>query len=491
MVSHPFHQTRIFESNTRIFSKIQKRKIGRELAEIYLSLPELNNSEYLWTMGIWAQSPKSKDIARSHIGLMQEFTKILPNLQKKDIIGSPYAVYDYIPNPELCNSWEDLKEFQETLAHSGKKLILDFVPNHMAIDSPWIDLCPRVFLNRDAHYDDPTQEELDPNHFLHSSGNVYAHGRDPFFEGWTDTVQFDFSHSETLDLHREFIDKISNYCDGIRCDMAMLPLSDVFERTHKKKGLPFYWEEMIAITKKKQSNFIFIAEVYWNLETRLQALGFDYTYDKDLYDHLKNQNSDGLRYHLRSNPLYLEKSLHFLENHDEPRSNSTFFREGIIYFGVLNFLPGATLIYEGQKEGYRKRVPVQLGRLPKEEIDDLVLNSYTRMFTQLEKRNSNTLNYKDLDITIYDSGSKEDIFARAIEWENQNIEILLFNSTKYKISGRVHLTKAQLELFEEKPTFWFRDVFTNTTYSQNRDEVLKYGLYFSLDPFHGHWIIPE
>jgi hypothetical protein len=465
--------------------------MGRELAEIYLSLPEVQVSEFLWTMGIWAESPMSKQIAKTHPGLRQEFIKVLPDLREKDIVGSPYAVYEYIPSPEICDSWDDLKEFHETLESGGKKLILDFVPNHMAVDSPWIERCPRAFLNRDDNYDHPSQEDLDKNHFLHPSGSVFAHGRDPYFDGWTDTIQFDFSHSETLDLHREFIDKISDYCDGIRCDMAMLPLSEVFERTHNKKGLPFYWEEMILITKKKNPNFIFIAEVYWNLETRLQTFGFDYTYDKDLYDHLKNQNSAAIRYHLRSNPLYLEKSLHFLENHDEPRSNSTFFREGIVYFALLNFLPGATLIHDGQKEGFRKKIPVQLGRSPKEEVDDTVRSSYLRIFSQLEKRDSASIVYFDLDTTIYDSTADNSIFARATKWDNQNLEILIFNPMNHKISGRIHLTDNQLEIFGDKPAYRFKDILTDRTYSQNRNEVKKYGLYFSLEPFRGHWIVPD
>lgn len=474
------------------------RKIGRDLAEIYLSLPELQVSEFLWTMGIWEKSPASQKIAREHPGLQAEYLKVLPDLQEQDIIGSPYAVFDYCPNPLLCDSWEDLAEFYNTIKGAGKKLILDFVPNHLAVDSPWIEKYPLAFLDKTEEYPNPDKNAIDSNHFLHSNGRIYAHGKDPYFDGWTDTIQFDFSHTETFDLHRRFLDTISDFCDGVRCDMAMLPLPDVFERTHRKKALPYYWEEMIQTTKQKKPGFLFAAEVYWNLEPRLQSIGFDFTYDKDLYDHLKHKNAPALNYHLNSNPAYLEKTIHFLENHDEPRANATFFRDSLPLFSLLNFLPGATLIHEDQTSGYRKKIPVQLGRYPLEVVDSKIQDYYQRAFQALTMRGRDRITARDPEQFLYDAsqsphcekGTVYPVFCRILETDQGHWEMLLFNPNERPVIGRVSLTDQDLAKLTGMEGLKFWDVVNGYTYTQNYEEVLEYGLYFSLQAFHAHWILP-
>lgn len=497
MHTHPFHQIRIFESNTRIFSKRVGRKINKELAMIYLDLPEMKVCDWLWAMGIWRQSPSSVEIARNHPGLRQEYKKTLPNVHDEDIIGSPYSIYDYTPNPSICDSWDDLEEFHHCLNQAGKKLILDFVPNHLAVDTPWIERIPTAFLDRTDFY--PNYQEsleknqvLDKNDFLHTSGRIYAHGRDPYFDGWTDTVQFDFSHSTTLDLHRKFIDKISNYCDGIRCDMAMLPLSEIFERTHGKKGLAFYWEEMISATKSKKKDFLFIAEVYWNMEAELQNMGFDLTYDKDLYDHLKDKNSESLIYHLKADTRYMDHSLQFLENHDEPRAGSVFFRDNLPFFALLNFLTGGVLIHEGQINGYKKKIPVQLGRYPNEEIDKTLFNFYIRSFSVLNNRFLRTIHFLDLKFTIYNPLKCNFVFSRILIMENSSYELMVFNPYNEVLEGRIRIPDSLLEeIHPEGGDFCFYDVIQDMRFIQKRGEVQEYGLYFKLEPFHAHWMIPD
>ncbi|MCC5813662.1 MAG: alpha-amylase [Leptospira sp.] len=468
------------------------------MALCYLDLPEMKACDYLWTMGIWQNSPSSVAIAKSHQGLQKEFKICLPNLQSSDIIGSPYAIYDYKPNSLICDSFDQLAEFHETLRSAGKKLILDFVPNHLAIDSPWIDSIPDAFLERSKEYFNPkltsqTQSSFfDKNHFLHSFGKYFAHGRDPYFDGWTDTIQFDFSSEETLDLHRTFLNTLSKYCDGLRCDMAMLPLSDVFERTHGKKSLPFYWEEMIRSTKDLHPDFIFIAEVYWNMESRLQEMGFDLTYDKDLYDHLKHKNSNNLIYHLNADSNYVSKSLHFLENHDEPRSNSVFFRDSIHFFALLAFLPGGLLIHEGQKEGYMKRIPVQLITAPHEEIDSAIHEFYGRAFLRIQDRNSEDLSFQEIPASIYDQPQGISIFSKLLESnsaENLKSELLIFNPNHFPVAGRIHPSQEWIDKYFPKGNFRFLDLVNNQIFSQDRKEVIEHGIYFRLEGFHSHWLV--
>ena len=82
------------------------------------------------------------------------------------------------------------------------------------------------------------------------------------------------------------LERIATMCDGVRCDMAMLILPDVFERTWGRRPEPF-WPRTIERVRKAAPSFLFMAEVYWDLEWELQQQGFNYTYDKRLYDRLR------------------------------------------------------------------------------------------------------------------------------------------------------------------------------------------------------------
>ena len=111
---------------------------------------------------------------------------------------------------------------------------------------------------------------------------------------------------------------IAAQCDGVRCDMAMLVLPDVFERTWGIRAQAFWPQAMQRA--KAVSDFCFMAEVYWDLEWTLQHQGFDYTYDKRLYDRLRDGHARPVREHFWAGLDYQDKLARFLENHDEPRA---------------------------------------------------------------------------------------------------------------------------------------------------------------------------
>ncbi len=106
------------------------------------------------------------------------------------------------------------------------------------------------------------------------------------FAGWPDTLQLNYANPETQNAMIAELKKISGQCDGVRCDMAILVLPDVFERTWGIKSEPF-WAKAIEQIHKSYPEFCFMAEVYWDLEWTMQQQGFDYTYDKRLYDRLR------------------------------------------------------------------------------------------------------------------------------------------------------------------------------------------------------------
>src|SRR5439155_13135406 len=129
-----------------------------------------------------------------------------------------------------------------------------------------------------------------------------------------------------------------------------------------------FWPEVIEPVKKKYPGFIFLAEVYWGMQAELQALGFDYTYDKRLYDRLKHETVHSVRDHSLAASSYQRKLVRFVENHDEERALTGFgLDKSRAAAVVVSTVPGAKLFHDGQFEGRRHRIPVQLGRRPKEQ----------------------------------------------------------------------------------------------------------------------------
>ena len=149
--------------------------------------------------------------------------------------------------------------------------------------------------------------------------------------------------------------------------MAMLMMNKIFERTWGaragEKPASDYWERLIPAIKIQNPDFKFIAESYWDLEWDLQQQGFDFCYDKSLYDRMEHNNTENVRQHLLGEMSYQDKMIRFLENHDEPRAASIFNSQKEKMAAVIvSTLPGAKLLHEGQFEGFKTRVPVFLGR---------------------------------------------------------------------------------------------------------------------------------
>ena len=200
--------------------------------------------------------------------------------------------------------------------------MLDFVPNHMAPDHPWVESHPEYFV---AGTEDLLARE--PQNYVRvkrKKGDlILAYGRDPYFSGWPDTLQLDYSNPRLQEAMMNELLKISGQCDGVRCDMAMLVLPEVFERTWGRRPEPF-WPRAIKKVREQHPDFCFMAEVYWDLEWTLQQQGFDYTYDKRLYDRLREGHARPVREHLHAALDYQTRLARFLENHDEPRASAAF-----------------------------------------------------------------------------------------------------------------------------------------------------------------------
>src|SRR4051812_30494997 len=324
--------------------------------------------DVVWLMGVWARSPAGVALALADPEQMASFRAALPDCTDDDVVGSAYCIRDYVVDARLGGA-TGLATARAALAARGVGLLLDFVPNHVAPDHPWTAEHPDAFVRGTA---DDLRD--DPKSFLDVDGQVLANGRDPFFPAWQDVVQLNAFSPVLRGLAAGTLRDIAAHCDGVRCDMAMLLLNDVFARTWgARAGEPpaeEYWPAVIAAVRAENPDFRFLAEAYWDLEHALQQQGFDGCYDKRLYDRLLHEGAAQVRLHLCADAGYQERLLRFVENHDEPRLASLVdpAREKALAVATLT-QTGTRLVHDGQADGRKVHLPVFLRRAPEETVD--------------------------------------------------------------------------------------------------------------------------
>jgi alpha amylase-like protein len=329
----------------------------------------------VWLMGVWRRSPLARSISLSNAGIVAECQSLLADFSPEDVSGSPYAIGDYLVDPFLGGP-EGLAEARAQLAARGLCLLLDFVPNHVAPDHPWTSDYPEFFVRGDEQ-----DQAREPDAFFSAGRNVIARGRDPYFAPWPDTAQLNAFAPGMRAAAVDTLLGIAQQCDGVRCDMAMLLINRIFSQTWGKRvGVApptEYWLDLIASIRQIHPGFIFIAEAYWDLEWELLQLGFDYCYDKRLYDRLVEGNPQRVREHLAAPGSYQRHLLRFLENHDEPRAATVFSAaQGRAAAVALMTLPGGKLLQEGQFAGAKIKLSVHLGRSPEEFPDEELREFY-------------------------------------------------------------------------------------------------------------------
>jgi len=383
-------QPLLYQINTRCWLRELSGRLNRSVS--LGQVPENEFAEWqecgfthIWLMGVWGGGPLAREKALQSRDLRQAYSEALPDWVEADVAASPYAILEY-QVPSTLGGEKGLEQFRRQLNARGMKLILDFVPNHFGLDTPLLKTHPEYFVQAKSG---------DPWAFSQATtnGSVWlAHGKDPYFPAWGDTVQLDYRKVATRHLMLQILGEISSRCDGVRCDMAMLVLNDVFARTWQNSpttepapGVEF-WETAIAAVKKAYPDFLFLAEAYWGLEQRLRDLGFDYTYDKTLYDLLVSHQAERVQsYLLEMGEGSIAAGAHFLENHDEPRIAALMSGpEHRAAATIILGLPGLRFLHEGQLVGARLRLPVQLVRRTLEPVNSEIQNSYTQLLSALK-----------------------------------------------------------------------------------------------------------
>lgn len=477
---------KLYEINTRVWLK----KKSLRLSEIDFSFFEdlrAKGFDIVWLMGIWKTSIASIEKNCFNNGLINSYNKAVKDWRREDIIGSPYAIDTYEVNPDF-GSYDDLMAVKEKLNSIGLKLFLDFIPNHFNCDSQLLKTNPEIFLKADSdiyHRDNFT-------FFKHEeTNNIFAHGRDPLFPAWTDTVQINIFSREAREFLTQALLNIARLCDGVRCDMAMLPLNNVFNNTwlgvlnklNIEKPANEFWKEAIAKVKEEFPGFIFLAEAYWDLEWELQLLGFDYTYDKRLLDRLSADETGGIKAHLTADKSYQVKLVRFIENHDEYRAVTKFGKQkSLAAVTVISTVQGLKLYYDGQLEGKKIKLPVQMGREPEERVSQTVLKYYEKL---LKITNENI--FKEGDWVLlepgtvgYDNYTCENILAW--QWSlNNERRIIVINYSESASQCRL-----KFEIESHKSEITLTDLLNSESYTRVVDEIKNTGLYIDLKPYNSH-----
>jgi glycosidase len=341
----------LYQINTRVLLTELSQALGRratldEVPDAELDRLAALGFDWIWLLSVWQTGPAARAISRANPEWRREFAATLEDLTDDDIAGSGFATQSYIVHRDL-GGMAALARLRQRLQERGLKLMLDFVPNHMAPDHPWIEEHPDYFVS--GGESDLARAPRDYCRLQTKGGpRVLAYGRDPYFDGWPDTLQLDYGNPDLQRAMVAELTRIAGQCDGVRCDKAMLVLPEVFERTWGIRVEPF-WPQAIESVRRGHPQFRFMAEVYWDLEWTMQQQGFDYAYDKRLYDRLREGHARPVREHLRAGLDYQDKLARFLENHDEPRAAAAFAPEVHEAAAVVTFLsPGLRFFHQGQ-----------------------------------------------------------------------------------------------------------------------------------------------
>lgn len=508
----------LYEINTRTWKSLRDadgvHHLGGFNALTISDLKAIKHSGFnsVWLMGIWDIGGKVRAISKRY---------------GQDFMGSPFAIRDYRVSEDLGTS-KDFDALIERAHVVGLKVIVDFVPNHMGLDSDWLNDHPEFFIHRlptpsESTLSDAEMEKRYPGYFVHRTPSypdgrrrvprtiLVAYGKDPYFYPWIDTAQLDYAEPSLRRKMTEVLCDLARRVDGVRCDMAMLVLREQV-KIHRHPDMSWdqfnrlmpeeFWPDAIHAAKRINPTFTFMAETYWSMEGYLQQLGFDYTYNKPLYEAVcsafQTGNAEGFLNFIRMlGNDFLNRGVHFIENHDEERAmNALGLERQRTAATVIATLPGVALIHQGQMEGKRERLPVQRVVPVHQEPIHVTLRSF---YEGLLKKTSGKLFREGRLNVLYSNNGSLITYARLHESQKA---IVIINSSNQLQRGTITLMPG-LHLKPEA-AYELRDLFYDLkapevrqkstvmpTYHYNASHLINQGLYVELGPYDAHVFLVE
>jgi hypothetical protein len=477
----------LYQINTRVWLTELSKDLGHratldDIPDAALDGIAKLGFDWVWFLSVWCTGELGRKVSLENQVFRREFEATLPDLCDEDIAGSGFAIAGYQVHPGLGGD-EALERLRARLRQRGLKLMLDFVPNHMGPDHTWVQEHPEFFISGIRS----DLEKYPQNYTCLKCTNgemIFAYGRDPYFAGWPDTVQLNYSNPLFVKAMTDELLHIADHCDGVRCDMAMLILPDVFEKTWNHTAQPF-WSNAIRTVREEFPDFIFMAEVYWDMEWTLQQQGFNYTYDKRLYDRLLDGHEELVRGHFYAEPEYQFKLARFLENHDEPRAASIFEQKKHEAAAIITFFsPGLRFFHQGQFEGRKKRISPHLIRAPQESTDIVIQKFYFSLLNIIGKSVFRNGHWSLLDCVSAWAGNDTNNSFLAFAWDETGDKraLVIVNYAAHASQCFVHLPLSGMD----GKTVRFRDLMSVSVYDRDRDDLLSRGLYLDLPAWGYH-----
>lgn len=478
------HYPSLYQVNVRVWLTELSQTLGRSATLDDISRSDLDRFaelgfDWIWLLSVWQTGPGAQQVSRSNPEWRHEFEETLLDLREEDIAGSGFAITGYTVHQNLGGD-AALARLRERLHKRGLKLMLDFVPNHMGLGHPWVEDHPDYFV---------PGTELDlasaPQNYTRvkrQGGDlILAYGRDPYFSGWPDTLQLNYANPALQEAMVEELMRIAGQCDGVRCDMAMLVLPEVFERTWGQRA-SLFWPTAIQRARESTPGFVLMAEVYWGMEWTLQQQSFDYAYDKRLYDRLREGHARPVREHFHAGLDYQDKLARFLENHDEPRTAATFSPDVNRAAAVITFLsPGLRFFHQGQFEGHKKRISPHLVRGPVEPTDESLREFYSRLLAVLRQPAVRNGMWQLLQCAPgWEGNGTNDCFI-AFAWQGPQGESIVVAVNYAPHQSQCHVRLPFADLAGKK---WrLQDQLSAATYDWNGDDLQRSGLFLDMPPW--------
>ena len=477
----------LYQVNTRVWLTERSEVLGRpatldDVPEAELDRLAQLGFDWIWLLSVWQTGPAAQAISRANPQWRSEFAETLPGLKEEDIAGSGFAIQGYTVHRDLGGA-AALSRLRQRLQKRGMKLMLDFVPNHMAPDHDWIDGHSDYFV----HGSEADLARSPRNYARVQTRNgplVLAHGRDPYFDGWPDTLQLNYGNPELQLAMIDELQAIAGQCDGVRCDMAMLVLPEVFERTWGIRADPF-WPMAVESVRREHPRFLFMAEVYWGLEWTMQQQGFDVAYDKTMYDRLRDAHARPVREHLQAGLDYQDRLARFLENHDEPRAAVTFEPGQHEAAAIITFLsPGLRFFHQGQFEGRKVRISPHLIRAPREPVDAALLAFYESLLEVLREPvfRDGAWNLLECRPAWEDNWTSDGFIAWSWQRSDGDRRIVAVNYASHQSQCYVQLPFRDMA----GHTVRMKDIMGPAGFDRDGSDLMERGLYLDLPPWGYH-----
>jgi Alpha amylase, catalytic domain len=476
----------LYEINTWAWLEQLSAKAGR-----VIKLADVPDSEWdalaergfdiVWLMGMWQRSAEARRIALEPAST-ESYAIALPGWKPEDVVGSPYAVPAYKPDPRI-GTWRDVDGVRKKLRARNMALFLDFVGNHTALDHPWTRAHPDFYVQG-------TQQDFDrdPASFYRletKKGTFFlALARDPYFPPWRDTAQLNHFHAAMRGAQLADLRTMAKHCDGVRCDMAMLQLNDIFEKLWSRflgnatRPANEFWTE----AKEAVPSLTLLAESYWGTRDRLLHLGFSFAYDKDIYDAVRDLKIPEIRAQLAAPFAAQNRLARFLENHDEARCAVTFGGPRLPALGTLmSTLPGMRFYHQGELEGRKIHIPIQLRRAAEEAPDAASVAFFDAILRVTKEDVFHSGNWSLLPVVAEGDPTSQNLIA--YEWRSASAwKMIVVNLSGSPAQGRIRVG----ERVSVSTEYVFYDQLNEVRYPRHGEELHNIGLFARREGFQAH-----